>query len=175
MERKAQIFLCYFLLLGGDITEKWLETTLPLRCQKRTEYTISRRWIGQASREDFEYLPWPPRSPDLTPCDFFIWGFVKQQVYRPRTAADLKWNIRNEIAAIPGVMLQRVMWNFRERLQECVNNNGQHPMDMLFKKWLCYIRCFEINCIFVINSFSIMKYFLCNYNLKMIRYFCRTL
>jgi hypothetical protein len=28
-------------------------------------------------------LPWPPRSPDLTPCDFFLWGFVKDSVYVP--------------------------------------------------------------------------------------------
>ncbi|GFG38762.1 hypothetical protein Cfor_08612, partial [Coptotermes formosanus] len=25
-------------------------------------------------------IPWPPRSPDLTPLDFFLWGFVKDRV-----------------------------------------------------------------------------------------------
>ena len=25
---------------------------------------------------------WPPRSPDLTPCDFFLWGHVKNQVFK---------------------------------------------------------------------------------------------
>ena len=25
-------------------------------------------------------LAWPPRSPDATPCDFFLWGYVKDQV-----------------------------------------------------------------------------------------------
>ena len=25
----------------------------------------------------------PPRSPDATPCDFFLWGYVKDQVYVP--------------------------------------------------------------------------------------------
>jgi len=24
---------------------------------------------------------WPPRSPDFTPLDFFLWGHFKQQVY----------------------------------------------------------------------------------------------
>ena len=28
-------------------------------------------WIGRASGEDNVMLKWPPRSPDLTPCDFF--------------------------------------------------------------------------------------------------------
>ncbi|KFM74800.1 hypothetical protein X975_15826, partial [Stegodyphus mimosarum] len=35
------------------------------------------RWIGQGGP-----IPWPPRSPDITPLDFFLWGFVKDNVYR---------------------------------------------------------------------------------------------
>ena len=35
------------------------------------------RWIGRASGEDNVMLKWPQRSPDLTPCDFFLWGYVK--------------------------------------------------------------------------------------------------
>ena len=81
-------------------------------------------------------IEWPPRSLDINVCDFSLWGYMKSNVYenRPRTAADLKLNIRNEVAAIPSVMLQRVMRNFWERLQECVDNNGQHLKDTLFKK-----------------------------------------
>ena len=26
--------------------------------------------------------PWPPRSPDITPLDFFLWGYVKDRVCR---------------------------------------------------------------------------------------------
>ena len=37
------------------------------------------RWIGRRS----PYITWPARSPDLTPPDyFFLWGFIKDQVYR---------------------------------------------------------------------------------------------
>ena len=36
------------------------------------------RWIGRGS----PYVTWPARSPDLTPPDFFLSGFVKDQVYR---------------------------------------------------------------------------------------------
>ena len=41
------------------------------------------RWIGRASHNDSPLLPWPPRSPDLTPCDFFLWGYIKDRVYVP--------------------------------------------------------------------------------------------
>ena len=41
--------------------------------------TLPYRWIGHASQDDCPLLPWPPRSPDLTPCDFFLWGDVKDR------------------------------------------------------------------------------------------------
>jgi hypothetical protein len=34
------------------------------------------RWIGRTGP-----IPWPPRSPDLTPPDFFLWGYVKDKVF----------------------------------------------------------------------------------------------
>jgi hypothetical protein len=35
------------------------------------------KWIGRGSIN-----PWPPRSPDMTPLDYFIWGTVKERVYQ---------------------------------------------------------------------------------------------
>jgi hypothetical protein len=29
---------------------------------------------------------WPPRSPDLTPPDFYLWGAAKSAVYRDRSS-----------------------------------------------------------------------------------------
>jgi hypothetical protein len=43
--------------------------------------TLPQRWIGRTSNEDSALIPWSPRSPDLTPCDFFLWGYVKDKVY----------------------------------------------------------------------------------------------
>ena len=55
----------------------------------------------------------PPRSPDATPCDFFLWGYVKDQVYVPPLPAsipELKVPIRIAIETITTDMLQTV-WN----------------------------------------------------------------
>ena len=46
---------------------------------------LGNRWIG---REANRPIPWPPRSPDLTPCDYFLWGFIKGEVL-PRQAKSL--------------------------------------------------------------------------------------
>ena len=49
----------------------WLNDVLP------------RRWIGRGPHEDLMFCPWPARSPDLTPCDYFLWGYVKDKVFVP--------------------------------------------------------------------------------------------
>ena len=48
-------------------------------------------------------VEWPPRSCDLTPMDFFLWGHIKSLVYanKPATLDDLKDNIQREIANVP--------------------------------------------------------------------------
>ena len=43
------------------------------------------RWIGRGS----PYVTWPARSSDLTLPNFFLWGHVKDQVYR--TPVKLMW------------------------------------------------------------------------------------
>ena len=76
-----------------------------------------------------------PRSPDLNPCDFFLWGYVKSKVYehRPSTLEHLKAAITEEINAIPHNMLERVMVNFRDRLQNCIDIDGRHLSKTIFK------------------------------------------
>ncbi|KAG5327779.1 TC3A transposase, partial [Pseudoatta argentina] len=80
-------------------------------------------------------LPWPARSPDLSPCDFFLWGYLKSLVYvdRPRTIDHLKNNIRDAIANIPIDMLRRVDENFKKRLNQCMRDGGRHLTDVIFK------------------------------------------
>lgn len=81
-------------------------------------------------------IPWPPRSPDLTACDFFLWGYLKSKVYhsRPATTEELKAKIQEAITEIPLEMLRRTMQNFTKRLQECLRRDGAHLQDIVFKK-----------------------------------------
>jgi hypothetical protein len=102
-------------------------------------------------------MGWSARSPDLRPCDFFLWGYLKEKVFkhRPRSLEDLKKRIRQEIDAIPSEITRRVMKNFRERLQQCVANNGRHMSDMIFKTHLKTVFMYfsEIYSIFFLDSF----------------------
>lgn len=81
-------------------------------------------------------IEWPPRSPDLSPCDYFLWGYLKHKVFadKPRSIQELKEQIREKITNIPLEMLHGVMQNFTDRLQECVQKRGEHLPGVIFKK-----------------------------------------
>ena len=80
---------------------------------------------------DFE---WPPRSPDLTAPDFWLWGYLKDKVYanKPRTIQELKANIRQEILSLQPQMLRSVMENSLERARVCEAENGGYLRDIIF-------------------------------------------
>lgn len=71
---------------------------------------------------------WPPRSPDLNPCDFFLWGYLKQRVYNPlpKTLDDLRSNITKEIKNIPVTILEATFKNFRKRCDLLISSGGGH-------------------------------------------------
>ena len=84
----------------------------------------------------FGDIHWPPRSPDLSICDYFLWGYLKSKVYlnKPRNIQELKEFIRVEIANVDEEMLGRAMKNFEVRLRECIQKEGRHLTDIIFRK-----------------------------------------
>ncbi|XP_037020829.2 uncharacterized protein LOC119063554 isoform X1 [Artibeus jamaicensis] len=85
---------------------------------------LPNRWIGRRGP-----VEWPPRSPDLTPMDFFFWGVVKDKVFlrKPRTVDDMICCIREVCQEIDDnkELCAKVCSNIASRLQECVNNEGR--------------------------------------------------
>ncbi|GBM53262.1 hypothetical protein AVEN_128427-1 [Araneus ventricosus] len=64
----------------------------------------------------------PSRSPDLTPMDFFLWGYLKQQVNStpPPTLQDLQRRITDACANVTPVMLHRVQRELQASVQMCI-------------------------------------------------------
>ena len=67
----------------------------------------------------FGDIPWPSRSSDLTPCDFFLWGYLKSRVYVSNPT-------NHEIAALSPETLVKVMKTTKKRAISCQNNSGGH-------------------------------------------------
>lgn len=73
-------------------------------------------------------MDWPPYSPDLTPCDYFLWGALKDTVYRnnPTTLDELAQSICEATESISVQTLQDVMANFIARLRHLSCISGGH-------------------------------------------------
>ncbi|PSN54403.1 hypothetical protein C0J52_21881 [Blattella germanica] len=80
-------------------------------------------WFGRRGPIEF-----PPRLPDLTPMDFYLWGTVKDEVYRrkSRTLEELRQEITAACAAISIKTLTDVVAVTAHRSVMCLAANGQH-------------------------------------------------
>lgn len=87
-------------------------------------YLLISRWIGTNGP-----IKWPARSPDLTPNDYFLWGYLKSMVYstEPTTLEDLQQRILNTCRNIPIVTLRKTVTNgILRRFEACASRGGMH-------------------------------------------------
>jgi len=71
------------------------------------------RWIGRDGPTS-----WPPRSPDITPFDFFLWGYVKDKVFSTPVPdiTNLKARITGAFVTITEDMLENTCREIYDRL-----------------------------------------------------------
>lgn len=76
---------------------------------------------------------WPPRSPDLTPLDFYLWGYLKEKIFRfpPVSIEGLKSRIESEIHAINQTTLKKVFRSLMRRALTCKHQMGGHIQHLL--------------------------------------------
>lgn len=89
---------------------------------------LGNRWVGRGVQPT--NLSWPPRSPDLTPCDFFLWGHIKELVYsrKPQSYYELVLYITEAFDSIDVATLQRVFDSIPNRYAQCVRENGKQQL-----------------------------------------------
>ena len=74
-------------------------------------------------------VEWPPRSPDLTSCDYWLWLYLRSLVYNPpgckfSNLFTLGRKIEEEMSKIPLKMFRRSVTDFRKRIREYMEANG---------------------------------------------------
>lgn len=86
-------------------------------------HTFPNNWIGT-----YGPVNWPPRSPDITPLDFFLWGFLKDQVYSKENnnMEELRRNTASAFEKIKPVHVINALRAIEKRCQLCIQNNGGH-------------------------------------------------
>jgi len=78
-------------------------------------------------------VDWPPYSPDLNPCDYWLWGHLKDFVYHksPKNVPELKNAILEGVKTIGPEVARRAIFNFVVRLQHIVTCEGNHIENIL--------------------------------------------
>ena len=119
---------------NNDLEEYWFQQDGATAHTARLTMNLLREMFPGRLVSKYGDVDWPPRSPDLTAPDFFLWGYLKGKVYanQPKTLRALKTNIRREIAAITTEMLEEVMENAQKRAQLCLKEKGKHLRDIIF-------------------------------------------
>ena len=113
-----------------------------LNVRELLESEFPLRWIGRRGA-----IEWPPRSPNLTPMDFFFRGFVKDKVFarKPRTVENMIHFIIEACEEIDDDkdLFLRVCMSVSSRLQQCIyksinilNNNSRYWNGQKFLNYL---------------------------------------
>lgn len=97
---------------SAQIVKNWFDDNFPSR------------WIGRNGP-----IQWPPRSPDLTILDFFVWGTMKEMVYSVpiRNLAELNSRIDSAADKIREQLRRmNVPQVISKRARLCIRYNGGH-------------------------------------------------
>ncbi|GFT79965.1 putative DD41D transposase [Trichonephila clavipes] len=92
----------YFFKIDEDHNELWFQQDGATCYTVRATIDLLKDTFGDRLISRFGPVNWPPRSCDLTPLDYFLWGYVKSLVYadKPQTLDHFEDNIRRVIADV---------------------------------------------------------------------------
>jgi hypothetical protein len=72
---------------------------------------------------------WPSRSPDLTPCDFLLWRYIKDRVFVPPLPVslnELKQSMTTAVASVDEGMFRSVWTELDCHIDICGVAKGSH-------------------------------------------------
>ncbi|GFV61957.1 uncharacterized protein TNCV_4107611 [Trichonephila clavipes] len=118
-------------LNNHNVQELWFQQDGATCHTARATIDLLKDTFGDRLISRFGPVNWPPRSCDLTPLDYFLWGYVKSLVYadKPQTLDHLEDNIRRVIADIRPQMLE----NWTSRLVYIQASRGSPIPEIIFK------------------------------------------
>ncbi|GFU67388.1 DUF4817 domain-containing protein [Trichonephila clavipes] len=125
----------YFFKNDEAHNELWFQQDGATCHTARATIDLLKDTFGDRLISRFGPVNWPPRSCDLTPLDYFLWGYVKSLVYadKPQTLDHLEDNIRRVIVDIRPQMLEKVVENWTSRLDYIRVSRGSPMPEVIFK------------------------------------------
>ncbi|KAK9891522.1 hypothetical protein WA026_014759 [Henosepilachna vigintioctopunctata] len=118
-----------------NLVDMWFHQNGPTCHTARETMDMLKDKFGEQLISRNGSVNWPPRSCDLTPLDYFLWGYVKSLVYvdKPNTIEALQDNITRVIRGIQTEILGKVTQNWTFRMDHLIRSREQHLHEVIFK------------------------------------------
>lgn len=87
-------------------------------------HRLPNRWIGRSGP-----IEWPPRSPDLSINDFYLWAHMRDVIYRTPRAESLQELAQRIELFLNNIDLETIKKTYKcfvRRCTRCVEQNGHH-------------------------------------------------
>ncbi|GFV64293.1 transposable element Tc3 transposase [Trichonephila clavipes] len=122
----------YFFKNDEGHNELWFQQDGATCHTARATIDLLKDTFGDRLISRFGPVNWPPRSCDLKPLDYFLWGYVKSLVYvdKPQTLDHFEDNFRRVNADIRPQMLEKAIENWTSRLDYIRASRGS-PMPVI--------------------------------------------
>jgi hypothetical protein len=115
------------------LTHPWFQHDgAPVNYTRQAQQVLDRRypdsWIGRGGP-----INWPVSSPELTPLDYFLWGHMKNYVYREpvNSLEQLDDRLHEALATITPQMIQGAQASLIRRARLCIQIDGGHFEQLL--------------------------------------------
>ena len=101
----------------------WQHDSAPAHASAKTANYLKKHGIEFVDKEE-----WLPCSPDFAPCDYWLWGYLKNRVRRHTIMSvdELKKVIVKETNSIPHKLITKALRTWGDRLQDVHDRKGQH-------------------------------------------------
>ena len=107
----------------------WQQDGAPAHTSNAAIRYLSGQFPGRLMSKRGDW-PWPPRSPDLAICDFFLWGYLKHSIWnvpmnnQPKNLRELRNAIQRECANLNRDLIRRAFTGMISRAQRCMEVRG---------------------------------------------------
>jgi hypothetical protein len=124
-DRYQELVMNFISLLEVDGQDCWFQQDGATAHTANSTMQMSSEFFGGRS---IARNLWPPRSPDLSPPDFYLWGVLKENVYKhyTHTLEEFKENIELCISNVTAETLHRIASDMRKRVNTCIAERGGH-------------------------------------------------
>ena len=89
---------------------------------------ISKKVKEYLDQNDIKRAPQPPYSPDIAPSDFFLFGYLKDNLkgFIFNSVGELLAEIKSIFFQIPNEILTKVFIEWEQRLEHVMSSNGNY-------------------------------------------------